>query len=80
VIRAVLFDQGIFVEALRRAGCAADEALFVGDTLVQDIAGANRVGLQSVLLRHRDDRDPPSGAPQPRHIIGRIPDLLGLVE
>ena len=70
----------IFEEALRRAGCASEEALFVGDTLAQDIAGANQVGLQSVLLWHRQDRDPPAQEPRPRHVIRRIPDLLGLLE
>ena len=73
-------DQRIFEEALQRAGCAADEALFVGDTLMQDIAGANQAGLQSVLLWHREDRDPPADEPRPRYVIRRIPDLLGLVE
>jgi putative hydrolase of the HAD superfamily len=73
-------DASIFAAALRRAGCAPEEALFVGDTLAQDIAGANRVGLQSVLLWHRQDRDPPTEEPRPRHVIRRIPDLLGLLE
>jgi 2-haloalkanoic acid dehalogenase type II len=72
-------DAAIFETALQRAGCAAGAALFVGDTLAQDIAGANRVGLQSVLLWHREDRDPPSQEPRPRHVIRRIPDLLDLV-
>ncbi|HVO27856.1 MAG TPA: HAD family hydrolase [Candidatus Margulisiibacteriota bacterium] len=72
-------DRTIFEKALERAGCAAGEALFVGDTLAQDIAGANRVGLQSVLLWHRTDRDPPDAEPRPRHVIRRIPDLLDLV-
>ena len=72
-------DPAIFEEALRRAACAPDEALFVGDTVRQDIAGANAMGLQSVLLWHRADKPPPDDAPQPRHIIRRIPDLLDLV-
>ncbi len=73
-------DPRIFEEALRRAGCPAEEALFVGDTLAQDIAGANRVGLQSVLLWHRPDRNPPTEGPRPRHVIRRIPDLLELMQ
>jgi putative hydrolase of the HAD superfamily len=72
-------DPAIFEAALQRAGCTAGEALFVGDTLAQDIAGANQVGLQSVLLWHREDRDPPVHDPRPRHVIRRIPDLLALV-
>lgn len=69
-------DLAIFEEAIRRTGCAPQETVFVGDTLAQDIAGANRVGMRSVLLWHRDDRSPPADGPRPRHIIRRIPELL----
>jgi len=72
-------DPAIFEEALRRAGCAPEEALFVGDTLLQDIAGANRMGMRSVLIWHRDDRSPPSEGIEPAHVIRRIPELLELV-
>jgi putative hydrolase of the HAD superfamily len=72
-------DPAIFAEALRRAGCAPEEALFVGDTLAQDIAGANRAGMRSVLIWHRDDKPPPTGDVAPHHIIRRIPDLLDLL-
>lgn len=73
-------DAIIFAAAVRRAGCASAEALFVGDALAQDIAGANQAGLQSVLLWHRQDRDPPAQGPRPHHVIRRIPDVLGLLE
>ena len=69
----------IFEQALERAGCAPAEALFVGDSLSQDIAGANRAGLRSVLLWHRADREPPTDPVKPRHVISRIPDVLRLV-
>ena len=72
-------DPAIFAEALRRADCAAEHTLFVGDTLAQDIAGANRAGMRSVLLWHRDDIAPPTGDVLPDHVIRRIPDLLDLV-
>lgn len=72
-------DQRIFTLALERAGCAPEEALFVGDSLPQDIAGANRAGLRSVLLWHRDDKPPPTDVAQPKHVIRAIPDVLGLV-
>ncbi|MBI2963253.1 MAG: HAD family hydrolase [Deltaproteobacteria bacterium] len=72
-------DSRIFAEALRRAGCEPHEALFVGDSLPQDIAGANRVGLRSVLIWHREDRPPPTDGDRPRHVIRRIPDLLDLL-
>lgn len=72
-------DPKIFAEALRRAGCQAEEALFIGDTLAQDVAGANRAGMRSVLLWHRDDREPPEGEVRPHHVIRRIPEVLNLV-
>ena len=73
-------DLGIFAAALGRAGCAPGEVLFVGDTIQQDVAGANRMGLRSVLLWHRDDREPPDTEPRPHHVIHRIPEVLDLVE
>ena len=73
-------DPGIFAEALRRARCRPEEALFIGDTLLQDVAGANRAGMRSVLLWHRADREPPDGDPRPHHVIREIPDVLTLVE
>ncbi len=72
-------DPAIFATALASAGCGASEALFVGDTIAQDIAGANRAGLRSVLLWHREDRDPPTHDPRPHHVIRRIPEVLQLV-
>ena len=69
----------IFEEALRRAGCAANEALFVGDTLAQDIAGANAMGMRSVLIWHRDDKQPGLDGVRPTHVIRRIPELLDLL-
>jgi HAD superfamily hydrolase (TIGR01509 family) len=69
----------IYTEALRRAGCAAGDALFVGDTLAQDIAGANRAGLRSVLIWHRDDKPPPHDGVAPQHVIRHIPELLSLL-
>lgn len=72
-------DPGIYEEALRRAGCEPGEALFVGDTLRQDVAGANRMGLRSVLLWHRDDRQPPLDGIRPHHVVRGIPDLLELL-
>jgi 2-haloalkanoic acid dehalogenase type II len=69
----------IFARALERAGCEAAQALFVGDSLAQDIAGANGAGLRSVLLWHRPDREPPADGVKPRHVIRKIPDVLELV-
>src|SRR5262249_48423309 len=72
-------DPGIFAEALRRAGCRPAQALFVGDTIAQDVAGAQQAGLHTALLWHREARPPPDAEPRPDHVIRRIPDLLELV-
>ena len=70
-----------------RAGCGADEALFVGDHPEQDIVGANRAGLRSVLyagpgamLTGHVERENLSGDAQPRHTITRLPDILAFLE
>lgn len=73
-------DGRIFAEALRRAGTPAESTLFVGDSILADVAGANAAGLQSVLLWHRADRRPPPASPEPRFTITSIPDVLTLLE
>ena len=32
--------------------------------------------MRSVLIWHRDDRDPPDGGPKPDYVIRRFPELL----
>ena len=72
-------DPAIFSRALAQAGCAPDQAYFVGDSLQQDITGANRAGMRSVLIWSRPDTDPPDTPATPRHIIRSIPELLNIV-
>ena len=67
---------GIFQQALASAGCAPGDAIFVGDSLFHDVGGANALGLRSVLIWHRDDREPPDGGPKPAHVIRRFDELL----
>lgn len=73
-------DLRIFSEAVRRAGCAPGEAFFVGDSLQQDIPGANAMGMHSVLIWDRTDSDPPSKEAVPRSVIRKIPELLDLIQ
>jgi putative hydrolase of the HAD superfamily len=44
-------DEAIFRWALDRAGCAAADALMVGDRLDNDIAPARRLGMRTVRVR-----------------------------
>lgn len=46
-------DPAIFQAALKLAGCGPDEALHVGDTVEEDIAGAGAAGIRALHL----DRD-----------------------
>ena len=46
-------DPAIFVAALELAGCEPAEALHVGDTPEEDVAGARAAGIRSLLI----DRD-----------------------
>ena len=41
-------EPAIYLEALRRLGCVASEAVFVGDGSSSELAGARRVGLQPI--------------------------------
>jgi HAD superfamily hydrolase (TIGR01549 family) len=54
-------DSRIFEMALQAAGVTANQALYVGDNVTDDIEGANRVGMEAVLI-HRPGR-PRAAAP-----------------
>ena len=57
-------DPLIFEQALERLGAAPERALFVGDTLATDIAGASALGMQTCLARwFRADENPAAPAP-----------------
>jgi HAD superfamily hydrolase (TIGR01509 family) len=43
-------DPAIFLEALRVAGCEANEALHVGDSSEEDVAGARSAGIRALHL------------------------------
>ena len=50
-------DPAIFIAALELAGCEAGEALHVGDTAEEDVAGARAAGIRPLLI----DRDGSGG-------------------
>jgi putative hydrolase of the HAD superfamily len=51
-------DPRIFHVALERLGCDVSEALFVGDSLETDVAGARAAGLRALLIdRGRSEGD-----------------------
>jgi putative hydrolase of the HAD superfamily len=62
-------DPGIFARALELAGCAPSEALHVGDTADEDLAGAEAAGIPALLIaRDGGERD------------GRVGSLAAIVD
>jgi FMN hydrolase / 5-amino-6-(5-phospho-D-ribitylamino)uracil phosphatase len=73
-------DPAIFREALRLAGVGPDEALFVGDSVEFDMAGARAAGIPTVWVnRHQRPWTEP-GPPPTRQIrtLADLPQLLGI--
>ena len=54
VVRAGKPGKRGYMEALRKCGARPEEALFFGDQIFTDIWGANRAGIDSVLVKPVD--------------------------
>jgi putative hydrolase of the HAD superfamily len=67
-------DARIFQRALERLEVAADRALFVGDHPVNDIDGAQQVGMRAVWMRDDHWGD----CPQADWCIERLPELTAI--
>ena len=69
---------GIYRHALGKAGdLSPEEVVFVGDSLEFDVAGANAIGMTTVLIG-----EPPSQAEadgDPDYVIETIPELLQII-
>jgi putative hydrolase of the HAD superfamily len=68
-------DGRAFRAALELAGTGPENAIHVGDSLAQDVAGARAAGIAPVLLRR--DQLSPSGADAP--VIASLAELRGLL-
>ena len=68
VVGAAKPDARIFEAALAVAGCDAAEAVHVGDSPENDVAGARRAGIRSLLLARAGGGDISS--------LGELPALL----
>ncbi len=79
-------DPRIFRVALERAEAAPHEALHIGDHLVNDIGGAEQVGIAGVLYDPHGNRLPAEGAPlpegarRPSHVLRHWDDLPELLQ
>jgi HAD superfamily hydrolase (TIGR01458 family) len=70
-----------FEQALRSLGVDASRAAMVGDDVVNDILGAQAVGITGVLVRTGKFRpeDLEAAEGRPDHVIDSIADLMGLL-
>ncbi len=66
-------DPAIFAPALALAGCTAGEALHVGDTAGEDVAGARAAGMKALLL----DRSGGGEIASLAEIAGRVESMGG---
>jgi putative hydrolase of the HAD superfamily len=70
-------DPGIFRVALDKAGCSAEEVVFVGDSPGADIGGALALGMTTVLITELDTVPLDTGARyEPHHTIDNLIELL----
>ncbi len=72
-------DVRIFRRALEIAGCAPQEALYVGDSPLTDVLGASRAGMPTVWF-NEGRRVLPRGFPPPDFTISRLRELLSIVD
>jgi len=74
-------DPGIYRKALSILECAPHEAAMVGDRVDTDIAGANRIGVTSILCRwnERYPVDMTDEDDLPDYVIGSIGELPSLI-
>ncbi len=72
-------DAAIFRLALAKAGVDADQALFVGDSLLHDIVGPAALGMQTAWLAPRPGGDPGDARPDATiHALGDVLNLVGV--
>lgn len=68
----------IFHAALDVVGGAADEALYVGDTIFDDVCGARAAGMDVVWI-NAQGAPLPAGSEPPTHTVSRLTDIAALL-
>ena len=71
----------IFKVACERADVLPEEAIFVGDSVQNDIVGANRAGITSVLINRKSDvLVPKTTDERPDYAISNLHEVLSCLE
>ncbi len=76
-------DRRFFEIALQKSGLAADQVMFVGDSLEQDIQGAHAMGMTTVFISETGQPAPMETGretPKPDFSISRLSELPEIVE
>jgi len=68
-----------FAEALRLLGTAARRTVMVGDDIVNDVLGAQAVGITGVLVKTGKFLPDDLEKGEPDHLVGSIADVPGLI-
>ncbi len=62
---------------LQKEGCKVEDAVFVGDSMVDDVAGPQRLGLDTILV-DRKKKYCESDTVRPSYVVGSIKDIISL--
>jgi len=74
-------NLGIFKVACERANVLPEEAIFIGDSVQNDIVGANRASMTSVLINRKLDVPIPKTVDeQPDYTISNLYDVLSCLK
>jgi HAD superfamily hydrolase (TIGR01549 family) len=77
-------DDGFFRVALEKSGLAPREVVFIGDSLEQDIAGAQKAGMHTVLISEDEGPAPmhvgKAHTVEPDFRITDLAELVGVVD
>jgi len=75
---------GIYHYSLKKGDLGADEALFVGDSLHHDVAGASAAGIRSARIAEGGVSTPLTSGlevtAEPDYVIEALTELLGIVD
>ncbi|MCW4052435.1 MAG: HAD family hydrolase, partial [Candidatus Bathyarchaeota archaeon] len=71
----------IFQEALRKLNAEAEETIFVGDTPIEDIQGAKRVGMRTIFIpsQFKSIVDLKEAEETPDHIIEDLSEIFTIL-
>jgi 2-haloalkanoic acid dehalogenase type II len=77
--RAYKPDPRVFQRVLRETGVLPEEALYVGDTLLDDVHGAKLAGMSAAWI-NRNEADRDTGLLAPDYEVTELRELVGVLD